>query len=194
MTRRLALTLAILGVAAAIGGGAYLWRAPSSPRPHETLQRQAQRASIQGRRFPGGLQYPTLSTFQASWGDTLKLDRWLGTRPMVVNVWASWCAPCRREVPLLQNAWTKYKDNVQFVGIDFRDKPPDAAAFARDKGMTYPSGIDPRGAAQQSLHVLGVPTTFFIDKDGRIAYERIGELNADQLATGLARITATTQR
>ena len=158
------------------------------PAAVPSLQQQAQKASIEGRRFPRGLRYPTLSTFRASWGDALQIDRWLGKRPMVVNVWASWCAPCRREVPLLQNAWSKHRSAVQFVGIDFRDKPPDAATFAHDKGMTYPSGIDPRGTAQKSLHIMGVPDTFFIDASGHIVYERIGELNADQLHKGLARL------
>lgn len=194
MTRRFALLLIVLGFAAAIGGGAYWWHARSSNRPQASLQQRAQKASIEGRRFPRGLHYPTLSTFRARWGDTLQLDRWLGKRPMVVNVWASWCAPCRREVPLLQKVWAEHKDAVQFVGIDFRDKPPDAATFAHDKGMTYPSGIDPRGTAQKSLHIMGVPDTFFIDKQGRIVYERIGELTAGQLRKGLARIVKPAPR
>lgn len=145
-------------------GGVYWWRARSSTQSQGDLQQRAQRASLECRRFPGGLQYPTISTYQANWGDTLQLDRWLGKRPMVVNAWVSWCAPCRREVPLLQEAWAEQKDDGRFVGID------------------------PRGTAQKSLPIMGVPDTFFIDKQGRIVYERIGELTAGQLRKGLARL------
>jgi len=141
-----------------------VWRDRSANQPQDGLPQQTQKASIQGRRFPEGLHYPTLSTFRARWGDTLQLDRWLGKRPMVVNAWASWCAPCRREVPMLQEAWAEQKDDGRFVGIN------------------------PRGTAQKSLPIMGVPDTFFIDKQGRIVYERIGDLTAGQLRKGLARL------
>ena len=182
MARRWLVLLLVVLVAA--GGGTALWLRHRATRP-ASLQQRAQRASIEGRAFPRGLHYPTLSSFQDAYGSTLRLDRWLGKGPLVVNVWASWCTPCKKEVPLLQQAWASHRKRVQFVGIDFRDKPPDAAAFAGSHGMTYPSGIDPRGTAQDSLHVLGVPTTFFIDKHGRIAYERIGELTSGQVQRGL---------
>lgn len=189
-TRRRLLLIIVLFLAIA-AGAVYLWlqrRAADEVKSQTSLQQRAQKASIQGRHFPPGLHYPTLTPFQNTWGADVTLNRWLGKQPLVINVWASWCAPCKREAPLLQHAWTQNRQHVQFVGIDFRDKPPDASAFALQIGMTYPSGIDPRGAAQQTLHVMGVPTTFFIDRNGRIAYERVGELNTDQLAQGIAKI------
>lgn len=185
--------LILLVVALAVVGGTTLWLWHRAHRAGPLVQR-AQAASIEGRSFPGGLRYPTLAPFQAAWGSTLALDRWRGRQPLVVNVWASWCTPCKKEVPLLQQAWERNRQQVQFVGIDFRDKPPDAAAFVDGHGMTYPTGIDPRGTAQDSLHVLGVPTTFFIDRHGRIAYERIGELTQGQLTRGLNAILPSGRR
>ncbi len=185
------LLLVLLACVAALSGGAYLWlraRSGGASAGGPTPQQLAERAAIQGRPFPRGVRYPTLQPFQAAWGKELRLDRWLGHEPMVVNVWASWCVPCKKEVPLLERAWATHRHEVQFVGIDFRDRAADAASFVRRHGMTYPSGSDPRGSGR-ALHVLGLPTTFFVDRAGRVVDERIGELTAAELARGVGEIS-----
>lgn len=189
MTRR-ALLIGLAALVAAASTALWLRHRAGSQPP--TLRQRAERASLEGRPFPAGVRYPTLAPFAGTWGASIDLDRWLGKRPLVVSVWASWCAPCKREAPLLQAAWQAHGRNVQFVGIDFRDLPSDGAGFARTEGMTYPSGSDRRGTAKDSLHVLGLPTTFFIDRAGRIVDERIGELDARQLARGLRAIEPDT--
>lgn len=88
--------------------------------------------------------------------------------PVVVNVWAHWCEPCREELPLLARAAREYEGRVQFVGVLFADdNPADALALARDSEVTYPQVADRRSLLRVPLGLRGLPTTVFVD-DGEI--------------------------
>ena len=105
---------------------------------------------------------------------------------LVVNVWGSWCAPCRREAPVLADASRRYeKQGVAFLGLLSRDKPAAASAFARRFDVTYPSLQDPGGRLQlrfaDSLPSQGIPTTWIIDREGRIAVRVLAELTQGTL-------------
>ena len=103
-------------------------------------------------------------------------------RPMVLNFWASWCAPCRAEGRDLENAWQVYRArNVAFLGVDLPDDEMDARAFLRDVGVTYPNVQDPTNEVAVSYAVSSIPTTYFIDREGRVASRWAGPLNAQQL-------------
>lgn len=95
-------------------------------------------------------------------------------RVLVVNVWGSWCAPCRREAPVLSAVSKQYaKRGVAFVGLLSRDKPAAASAFVRRFDLNYPSLQDPGGRLQlrfaDTLPSQGIPTTWIIDRHGRVA-------------------------
>ena len=100
---------------------------------------------------------------------------------LVVNLWGSWCPPCRKEAPELQKASTELADdNVQFLGLLTKDDPAKARAFNAKVGITYPS-IDDSGGSNQaafadSLPSVAVPTTWVIDKNGKVAARVRGEL------------------
>lgn len=107
-------------------------------------------------------------------------------RILVVNVWGSWCAPCRREAPVLADTSRRYaKRGVAFVGLLSRDKPATATAFARRFDVTYPSLQDPGGRLQlrfaDSLPSQGIPTTWIIDRNGRVAVRVLAEVTRGTL-------------
>jgi len=98
---------------------------------------------------------------------------------VVLNVWASWCAPCRAEAPLLERvAQETAPAGVSFVGINTRDDPQSAAAFLRSFGVTYPSLRDPDGtlvlAFNGTVPPSAVPSTVVVDRQGRIAAVAVG--------------------
>lgn len=103
-------------------------------------------------------------------------------RPLVVNFWASWCVPCRKEMPALEAAAERLAGRVGFVGINHQDGDAAAADFEDDVGVTYPSGYDPDGAVARAYGVLGLPTTVLVDASGRIVARRLGEVSDDELA------------
>lgn len=125
------------------------------------------RSPLIGRQAPDF----TLSLFD---GGTLSLKDLHG-KAVLVNFWASWCPPCRLEAPALEEAWQTYKDkDVVFVGVDIQDKEPDARAFIKEFGLTYPNGWDVSGRVAVDFGVWGIPETFFLDKQGRITYKHVG--------------------
>ena len=96
----------------------------------------------------------------------------------VVNVWASWCGPCRREHPLLVQAAERLEPlGVTFVGINTQDTNADAKRFLDELGgERYPSVTDPKGRVAVEWGTFGVPETFIVDRDGRLRAKRIGEI------------------
>jgi len=99
----------------------------------------------------------------------------------VVNVWASWCVPCHDEVPLLDQL---AKDKrIQLVGINYKDAPDNARRFLNRYGNPFvATGADDKGRTAIDWGVYGVPETFVVGRDGRIAYKLVGPIDADNLA------------
>jgi cytochrome c biogenesis protein CcmG/thiol:disulfide interchange protein DsbE len=100
----------------------------------------------------------------------ISLARFRG-HPVVLNFWASWCPPCRAEMPTLEAAYRTYRDRgVVVVGIDgATDTWPSSRAFLASRGVTYPVGRDEQGNVARAYRVAAFPTTFFIRADGRVA-------------------------
>ena len=118
-------------------------------------------------------------------GDTWQLTAHHG-KPVLVNFWASWCPPCKQEMPALQKGWTGAKDTVDFVGVDVWDTDKDAHAFLQQYGATYPIGADPAGRIAINYGLTGVPESFFIDRSGRVVQHYIGPLDDASLDALLA--------
>jgi thiol-disulfide isomerase/thioredoxin len=96
--------------------------------------------------------------------------------PVVVNAWASWCGPCKYEMPYFSRAAVRFGRRVAFVGINAGDTHDDARAFLRDHYVPYPSYVDPHDQIAQEIGVrAGLPTTVFYGRDGKVAYVHQGQ-------------------
>ncbi|MFF0293375.1 TlpA family protein disulfide reductase [Kitasatospora sp. NPDC004614] len=116
----------------------------------------------------------------------LKLSDYRG-KVVVLNIWGSWCSPCRAEAKGLQESSQKFGDQVQFLGINTRDTDPaNAVAFEKNFGITYPSIYDPDGTQilkfpKGSLNPQSIPTTIVIDKDGKLAARAMRAMSSEDL-------------
>jgi len=106
--------------------------------------------------------------------------------PYVLNIWASWCVPCRQEAPELVRAWHRARPRgVLFVGLDMQDAPEDARSFMDHFGIDYLNVRDPTNATPHRYGTTGVPETFFISARGDIVNHVIGVVTPAQLRTGV---------
>lgn len=112
-------------------------------------------------------------------------------RVTVVNVWASWCAPCRAEIPTLIELSKKYSE-VTFIGVLTRDNPPTAEAFARRFAIPYPTLIDDSILIgfKGSLPANAIPSTVVIDKNGRVAGRISGQITVASLTSLIEKVSS----
>lgn len=111
-------------------------------------------------------------------------------RPLVVNVWASWCVPCRSEAPLLRGAHAEFGDRIRFVGIDVRDTQAEGVAFMSEFGIAYENYFDPEGAIPAALGGFGVPLTYFFDAGGELVFFQSGVIDERTLALQIDELLA----
>lgn len=114
-------------------------------------------------------------------GGAFDLAELRGT-PVVLNFWASWCGPCRKEIPALA-AFQAANPDLAVVGVSYQDDPADALAFAEETGADWPSVIDD-GPIGSAYGVPGLPATFFIDAEGRVVGRILGEATEATLQQG----------
>ena len=101
-------------------------------------------------------------------------------RPVVLNLWASWCTPCRREIPEFSRVATANPD-IAFVGAAVEDARGPAEAFAAEVGASFPLGIDEQLTVKNGYPFVGLPVTYLIDSDGTVARQIQGQLNGPAL-------------
>ena len=117
----------------------------------------------------------------ADFGSYAALLEGLRGTPVIVNVWASWCGPCRVEAPALARVATDHGDRVQFLGLDVLDARPDARAFIAEFGWPYPSLFDRTAAIRDRLGLVGQPVTLFYDTEGVLVDTHVGSITREQL-------------
>lgn len=109
-------------------------------------------------------------------GETIQLSTRRG-QPVIINIWASWCPPCRTEMPAMQRVYRDFKAQgleILAVNATNQDSATDAAAFADDKHLTFPILLDTSGSVSAAYQVHSLPTTFFVGRDGIIQEIVIG--------------------
>ncbi|GAA1439396.1 TlpA disulfide reductase family protein [Nocardiopsis tropica] len=119
-------------------------------------------------------------------GDQVSLDDYRGD-VLVLNIWASWCVPCRTEIPVLKEVYAEHQDaGLEFLGVNIKDDRTAARAFVRNLEIPYPSIYDQPGevpmAFRDTVPPRAVPSTIVIDHEGRIAARVIGETTYTQLS------------
>jgi cytochrome c biogenesis protein CcmG/thiol:disulfide interchange protein DsbE len=144
-----------------VAQGSHKEAAPGKPAPDFTLSR------IGG---PGDLQLSSLRG-----------------KAVVLNFWASWCSPCKREAPALQAVSKTWGKRVVVLGVDVNDFQGDARGFMRKYGLTYPVVHDNKNVTTPKYGLTGLPETFFLDRRGRIVEHVPGEVRAADLNSGVER-------
>lgn len=133
-----------------------------------------------GEAVEGGLPDVTLACLGG--GPDVALGSLRG--PMVVSLWASWCAPCRKEMPQLQAFHERYGDRVPVLGVDYQDVRPDAAmALVRATGATYPLLADPQSELDRAAPfpaLRGLPFLVLVDADGRVVHQEFTIITSEQ--------------
>ena len=112
-------------------------------------------------------------------------------RVVLVDFWASWCAPCRQEAPVLERAYKEYAGaDVEFVGINIWDLPDNAATYVEQFGISYPNGVDEDGVIAIDYGVQGIPEKFFIDRQGLVRQKFVGPIRESILKEALDSLLA----
>lgn len=106
-------------------------------------------------------------------------------KPLVVNVWASWCPPCIAEMPILAAAASELRGQVQFLGVDIQDQDASALAMMRDFDADFPSVVDEPGVIRGELAISGPPVTFFVNEQGVITGRHDGALPSTEYFNAL---------
>lgn len=167
------LAVAVL-ITIAVAAALFIGRGPSSDKPGE-------RATAFRSAAPFTL--PDLRSDASEVALTARPDK-----PTVLNFFAAWCEPCKRELPALR-ALATANPGVAFLGVDHQDSREDAVELLDEFAVPYPAGYDPRGDVAARYGVRGLPATVFIDTEGRIIDFHQGELSANELQDRLDRLT-----
>lgn len=128
----------------------------------------------------GGDQLPAIELTDLATGEAAS---WPEGTPLVVNLWASWCTPCRKEMPAFDDVAQQLGDQVAIVGVTDDLQRDAAVAAAEASGVSYPLRYDEQATLMTELGVTGLPATIFVDEDGAILGQHQGALTEDELLT-----------
>jgi thiol-disulfide isomerase/thioredoxin len=157
-------------------------RSAAAPAASEPASSLAACPEQTGTPATGATRLPSL-TFDCPGGGSLDLGQAPGV-PTVINLWGSWCGPCREELPLMQQFAEAAAGQVRVMGVVSKDGRPQAESFAADAGVTFPSAFDGEGELMTDLGLHGLPYTYFLDADGALVYTQVGPVaSVDDLRT-----------
>ncbi|MEK7214279.1 MAG: TlpA disulfide reductase family protein [Chloroflexota bacterium] len=137
-------------------------------------------------KFTAGMPAPEF-TLQSLGGKPVSLSDYRG-KTVLVNFWATWCPPCRSEMPDMQRVAQDHPDDLVVLAVDLQEAPEPVASFAKQFGLSFPILLDTKGDVSQAFGVQSLPSSFFIDPQGRIASFNIGALNESAIRRRLQQV------
>ncbi len=178
----------LLVIVLLLGGGTLAYRMlgemTKPAAPQDTVQTLPQDEAVEAPDF----------TVYDSEGQPLTLSSLRG-KPVLVNFWATWCGPCKSELPDLETAFMKYGDKVDFLFVNltdgYRDTVDGVKAFLEEKGFAFPVYYDTDGSAAIAYGVSSIPTTVLISPEGRLLHTQIGAMTGETIESLLAMLLAT---
>lgn len=177
-------TLLILGGGLGLGlliGAVVFFGLPSFSAPAGTPAVASEAAPITGAPAPDF----TLNNLK---GQSITLSSFSG-RPVLINYWATWCIPCKDEMPAIEAAYQKHKsEGLVVLAVDADEGLPEVTAFVESLGLTFEVLMDPGLTVSDLYRVRAYPSSFFVGRDGVIATLQIGTMSEAQLAENLAKI------
>jgi peroxiredoxin len=122
-------------------------------------------------------------------GETVRLSDFKG-QPVLLNFWATWCAPCRKEFPELQATWEKKRGSLVVIGVNYTsaDTPDLVPGFVEEMGITFPVVLDETGQTSETYRILGMPTSIFIDRTGVVREVFTGPLDQAYIEAKLSEL------
>ena len=134
-------------------------------------------------KFTAGTPAPNF-TVQSLDGRAISLQDMRG-KTVIVNFWATWCAPCRSEMPDMEQLSRERGDELVVLAVNVQEAKEPVRRFVEQYGLTFPIGFDTAGEVTQAFGVQSLPTTFFIDREGRVCAFNMGALNKSAMARKL---------
>ena len=178
----------LLIIAGALVGYTYLSRGESAPQ----LSENDGEAAVEGEDESAPQPAPDFTVYDAE-GNEITLSALMDGKPTVLNFWASWCGPCRSEMPHIQEVYERLGGEVSFVMINMtdgqRETQESAEEYMAESGWTFPIYFDSDYDAAMTYGAYSLPQTYFIDAEGRLIAAARGSMSAEVLQSGIDMIT-----
>ena len=200
MKKKTSLVVLILVLVVLIGGAYMLYGRLSADAQPDNLSAQApqttqtpgetgapQDSAAPEETEPPKVEAPDFTAVDAD-GTEVKLSDYVG-KPIVLNFWASWCSPCKSEMPEFNAAWEELDGEVQFLMVNMTDGARETVESAREyvegEGFTFPVLFDTKSEAAIAYSAYSLPTTYFIDAEGYVTARAVGAIDGETLQKGL---------
>lgn len=200
MKKKTSLVVLILVLVVLIGGAYMLYGRLSADAQPDNLSAQApqttqtpeETGAPQDSAAPEETERPKVEapdfTAVDADGTEVKLSDYVG-KPIVLNFWASWCSPCKSEMPEFNAAWEELDGEVQFLMVNMTDGARETVESAREyvegEGFTFPVLFDTKSEAAIAYSAYSLPTTYFIDAEGYVTARAVGAIDGETLQKGL---------
>lgn len=204
MKKKLLLVVAVVVAVALFAGAFVLYNQLKDTVQLSTLGETAEMSSGMSSGTSSGTESDSASsqsqtqapdfTVTDAQGNEVSLSSYFG-KPIVLNFWASWCGPCKSEMPDFEEAYQTYGDEIHFVMVNMTDGSREtqeaASSFVQQQGFTFPVLYDTQMNAATTYSVWSLPTTYFIDEEGYLVAQGRGALDRETLEKGIGMIHQT---